>query len=108
MSADTVTHQTKVWIWQDEGGPASWHFVTFDGDAGEAIAAHEAERRLSEGLRRGFGSVKVEARIGETAWRTSVFPHKSRAGWLLPLKKAVRSAEGIDEGDVISVTLTLL
>ena len=108
MSEECVTHQAKVWIWQGENGPASWHFVTIDGDAGEAIAAYEAQRRLELGAGRGFGSVKVKARIGETSWRTSVFPDKARNGWLLPLKKAVRQAEGLAEGDTATITLTLL
>ena len=33
-------------------------------------------QRLEFGRRRGFGSVKVMARIGETQWKTSVFPQK--------------------------------
>lgn len=108
MLDDTVEHSAAIWQWQGDG-PASWYFITFDGDAGEAIAAHEAQRRLELGSRRrGFGSVKVEARIRETSWRTSVFPGKAQGGYLLPVKAAVRKAEGIGEGDVVSVRLTLL
>ena len=55
----------------------------------------------------GFGSAKVTATIGETGWRTSVFPHKASGGWLLPVKKAVRQAEGLNEGDRVRVRLTL-
>ena len=40
-------------------------------------------------LPRGFGSVKVEARINGVAWRTSVFP-LNRGGYVLPLKADVR------------------
>ena len=36
----------------------------------------------------GFGSVRVEARIGDVVWRTSVFPVKS-GGYFLPVKVAV-------------------
>ena len=40
-------------------------------------------RRL-EGLSRGFGSLKVTATIGGSAFKTSVFPAKE-LGWLLPV-----------------------
>jgi hypothetical protein len=35
-----------------------------------------------------------------------VFPSKSDGGWLLPVKAAVRKAEGIGEGDYFEVSLT--
>src|SRR3546814_3833162 len=51
----------------------------FTGPAAEAIAMHERLRRLEYGARRGFGSVKVLARIGETEWKSSVFPQNKSA-----------------------------
>lgn len=101
-----VTHTAPLWRWQGEA-PAAWHFVTIAGDAGEAIAAHEAMRRLELGQRRGFGSVRVAARIGSSEWRTSVFPSKAAGGWLLPVKAAIRKAEKLAEGDAVTVTLSL-
>ena len=60
-------------------------------------------RRL-EGAAKGFGSLKVTARIGDSTFKTSVFPSKD-LGWLLPVKAAVRKAEGVGEGDVVAVVL---
>jgi hypothetical protein len=45
--------------------------------------------------------IPVRVRIGETAWRTSLFPKEGR--YLVPLKQAVRRAEGFAEGDVVDV-----
>ncbi|MBD3731033.1 MAG: DUF1905 domain-containing protein [Sphingomonadales bacterium] len=104
--SEAITHTAPLWRWTGENN-GSWHFVTIGGEAGEAIAAHEAMRRLELGHRRGFGSVRVTARIGTSEWRTSVFPSKAEGGWLLPVKAAVRKAEGLAEGDAVSVTLTL-
>jgi len=85
--------------------PIGW--VALTGGAADAVAAHELARRLELGKRRGFGSVKVAARIGETRWQTSLFPQKS-GGWFLPVKKPVRLAEGVDYGDQITGELELL
>jgi len=104
----TITHQARLWLWTSTKAPASWHFLTIDGDAGVAIAAHEAMQRLEMGKARGFGSVKVLARIGESCWNSSVFPGSARGGFLLPVKAAIRRAEDLAEGDDVVVRLQLL
>ena len=104
----SVCQTGKLWLWAGPDGAASWHFITLDGEAGEEIAAHEAVRRLELGSGRGFGSVKVAARIGGTVWRTSVFPSKAHQGYLLPVKASIRKAEGLAAGDDVSVELDLL
>ena len=106
--SDTVAANAQLWLWQGPEGTAAWHFLILDGAAGEAIAAHEAMRRLEFGRGRGFGSVKVKARIGDTRWATSVFPSKSHDGYLLPVKVSVRKAEDLAAGDVVGVELELL
>ncbi len=78
----------------------AWFFLSVTGSARDVIASHTG--------RGGFGSVKVEARIGETIWRTSVFPSNDPPGYFLPMKVAVRKAERLAEGDMVSVELTLL
>lgn len=56
---------------------------------------------------KGFGSARVEVEIGDTRWKTSVFPHKESGGWILPIKAAVRKAEELAEGDAVTVTVSL-
>ncbi|TIX49801.1 DUF1905 domain-containing protein [Alteraurantiacibacter aquimixticola] len=110
--SDPITHHSQIWLWSGAENGYSWHFVTLDGEAAEAIRAHEAMRRLelgpNAGRRRGFGSVKVAATIGETRWTTSVFPSKPQDGYILPLKLAVRKAEDLAAGDMVAVELELL
>jgi Domain of unknown function (DUF1905) len=96
-------HTGPLWRWTSSTGSGTWHFLTIDGEAGEALSATALMRRL-EGMSRGFGSLKVTARIGESTFKTSVFPSKSE-GWMLPVKALVRKAEGIGEGDVVAVVL---
>lgn len=85
--------------------PIGW--VALTGEPAEAVAAHELARRLELGKRRGFGSVKVTARVGGSRWQTSLFPQKDTGGWFLPIKKPVRLAEGLDFGEEIEGELEL-
>jgi hypothetical protein len=81
-------------------------FVRIPPDAAEGIVAHEFERRLEMGKRRGFGSVKVTVMLGGSTWQTSLFPNKD-GSWFLPVKKLVRVAEGLRYGEEVSVELEL-
>ena len=103
--AEEVVHTAPLWRWSG-GGSASWFFVTIGDEAAEAIAATALMRRLELGNARGFGSVRVRATVGHTTWATSVFPQKGE-GYLLPVKAAVRKAEGLAEGDAVTVSLSL-
>ena len=87
----------KVWLWP--GDMAAWHFVYIDkATSGKIKAVHK-------GPRRGFGAVKVSVVVGKTVWKTSIFPDKKSGTYLLPLKAAVRRAEGIVSGDSIAFTI---
>jgi hypothetical protein len=104
---ETFTLNAPLWLWTTDKAAASWHFLTIDGEAAEAIHATAIMRRLEGERRKGWGSMKVTATIGDTSWQTSIFPAKDVGGWMLPVKAAVRKAEGIVVGDVVAVTLAL-
>ena len=99
---ERLTHTGPLWRWTGGSG-GSWHFLTIDGAAGEALSGTALMRRMERTIG-GFGSLKVTARIGDSVFRTSLFPSKE-LGWLLPVKAAVRKAEGIGEGDEVTVAL---
>ena len=88
----------ELWPWKPEGG---WFFVTLPAEA----AAVVRERPRAP---RGFGSVRVRAAIGATTWTTSVFPDSGSGSYVLPVKKAVRQAEALDDGDEVQVELDVL
>ena len=104
MEDFTVT--TPLWRWQSATAPAAWYFLTIAGEAADAIRLAAITGQWLDG-RRGFGSARVEARIGDSAWKTSVFPHRESGGWLLPVKAAIRKAEGLVEDDAVTVTVSL-
>lgn len=101
---ERIEAQALLWRWQAATSPAAWHFLTLDGPAADAIRAAAAITDRGQG---GFGSVKVSVTIGATRWRTSLFPHRESGGWLLPVKKAVRLAEGLAEGDAVRLVIEL-
>ncbi|MEO6041305.1 MAG: DUF1905 domain-containing protein [Croceibacterium sp.] len=103
---DTVSFSGPLLSVVIEEGYDPMGFVAVTGAAAEAVAAHEFARRLQLGQRRGFGSVKVTVRLGDTRWQTSLFPQKG-GGWFLPVKKPVRLAERLDYGDTLAVELEL-
>ena len=96
-----ITVTGPVWLWSE--GKGSWHFFTVPADEAMEIRLESA----ASGVRRGFGSVRVEATIKGVAWRTSIFPQKS-GGYILPIKADVRRRAGVSAGDAVTVSLSLL
>jgi hypothetical protein len=84
----------KIWFWR---GPAPWFFVTVPEEQSRDLKA------ISGLVTYGWGVIPVHVRIGETEFRTSLFPKDGR--YLVPIKASVREAEKLGEGD--SVTLWL-
>jgi hypothetical protein len=95
-----VTTDFEATLWEHHG-PGGWCFVTVPPEPSEDI-------RLSGAEPAGFGSYKVEVTVGGTTWRTSVFPDNSSEGFVLPVKKPVRRAEGLEVGDQVGVRLRVL
>lgn len=78
-----------------------WYFVALPQNL-------SAEIREIPRPQRGFGSVRVGVRVGLSTWRTSIFPDSTRGAYVLPLKRAVREAEGIGDEGVVTVELHVL
>jgi len=93
------TFRAPLWLWKPD---ATWHFITVPEEPSAAIKSFAPEAK------RGFGSVRVKVSIGGSRWQTSVFPSKETGGYVLPIKKAVRTAEGLSVGDEAKINLELL
>ena len=100
--AESLTYEFSAALWPWEVRRDLWTFVTVPADASAQIA------EFADGLRRGFGAVPVRARIGATTWRTSVFPQQSAGPYVLPVKRAVRTANGLEVGDEVAVWIEVL
>lgn len=95
-----VEFEGEVFRW-DARTDSSWYFTALPPELSEDI--REIPRP-----HRGFGSVRVDVRIGDSAWRTSIFPDSTRGAYVLPLKKAVRDAESLVDGGPVTVRLEVL
>lgn len=80
-------------------GPAPYHYLPVPDDESDAIEEVKAEFTY------GWGVIPVTCRIGATSWTTSLFPREGR--FLVPLKDAVRTAEGIHLGDEVHIEMRL-
>ena len=103
---DTIHTMLPLRRWSGDRG--TYHLVTLTGDEAEAIATHAALHRMEYGKQRGFGSVKVIARVGATEWKSSVFPQDKSSEWILLISKKVMRAEELAEGDPVELELELL
>jgi hypothetical protein len=91
-----LTFTGRVIEWR---GPAPYYFVPVPDQESADIG------QVARTATYGWGVIPVEARIGEVAFTTSLFPKD--CGYLLPLKNAVRKPEGLTAGDEVSVEMTI-
>jgi hypothetical protein len=84
----------KIWYWK---GPAPWYFVTVPAEQSDDL------RAIADAVTYGWGMIPVTARIGRTGWTTALFPKDGL--YIVPVRASVRKAEGLDEGDEVTIRL---
>jgi hypothetical protein len=85
--------KAKVWKWPGDG---PWHFVTL---------GKELSKEIKE--KYGKGMIRIKTTIGKTTWENVLFPHKLSQSYILAVKKLIRHAEGILEGDEIKTSFII-
>lgn len=98
MKSLHFTFDSEIFLW---GGTSPWHFIALPTEVTDEIED-------SVTLRGGFGSVKVLVTIGSSSWNTSLFPDSKRKTFILPIKKAVREAEDLVNGDTTTINVVVL
>jgi hypothetical protein len=83
-----------IWYWR---GPAPHHFITVPAELRQDL------RAISRSVTYGWGMIPARVRIGQTEWKTSLFPKDG--GYIVPIKASVRKAENLEEGDQVTVQL---
>ena len=82
----------SIWYWR---GPAPHYFVTVPAEQCRDLAA------IARSVTYGWGMIPATVRIGNTEWRTSLFPKDGR--YIVPIRASVRRAEQLAEGDTVAV-----
>lgn len=85
-----------IWYWR---GPAPFYFVTVPAEQCRAL------RAIAGHVTYGWGMIPATVRIGATEWTTSLFAKDG--GYIVPIKDKVRKAEGLAEGDTVTVHLAV-
>ena len=97
-SGRDYTIRAKVWRWKN--GP--WHFATLP-----IKQAAEIRRRFGASAR-GWGSIRVKVKIGDTEWPTSLFPERKAKSYLFAIKAEVRKAEDVKAGKRITAVIHIV
>ena len=84
----------EIWFWH---GPAPWYYVTVPKKESLDLKA------ILGFVTYGWGMIPVNVRIGDTEWKTSMFPKDDR--YIVPIKASVRKVENLEVGDKVTVRL---
>lgn len=87
----------EIFYWR---GPAPFFFVAIPEEQSAKIKA------ISSMVTYGWGVIPVTARIGETEFKTALFPKEGK--YLLPIKATVRKDEELEVGENVKVWLEIV
>ena len=91
-----IDFKGKIFYWR---GPAPFLFVAVPEKQSQDI------KSVSGLVTYGWGVIPVRAQIGETEWKTSLFPKDGR--YLVPIKMSVQKAENVTVDDNVSIRLEI-
>ena len=87
---------------REYSGKGSWHFVTVPKSISDDIKAFTKHKL------KGFRTVRVRVKTGQSEWLTSLFPDSKSGTYALPIKAAIRNAETLKEGDMVAVSISVM
>jgi len=83
-----------IWYWR---GPSPFYFITVPPDQADAL------KTIAAVVTYGWGMIPVQAGIGRSTWKTSLFPKDG--SYIVPIKAAIRQREKLKDGDRVTVRL---
>jgi hypothetical protein len=91
-----TTFDAELFEWR---GPAPFYWLALPEDACAYVREEAAMATY------GWGAIPVRVRIGGTEWETSLLPRDG--GYALPVKKAVRMEQRLEDGDTVTVAMSV-
>lgn len=89
--------KARIFKWNSK---SAWFFVRIEKETAENIKDNFS---MFAG---GWGSLPVNVSVGNSTWKTSIFPDKGT--YLLPIKSQIRKAENIKEDDELNIKLEII
>jgi hypothetical protein len=89
-----IEFEGNIFYWR---GPAPFLFVAVPEEPSKDI------KTISTMVTYGWGVIPVRVRIGETEWKTSLFPKDDR--YLVPIRLSVQESENLAVGDHVVIHL---
>lgn len=89
--------KAKIFKWTGKG---AWFFIRIEKETAEIIKDNFGM------FAAGWGSLPVNVTLGNSTWKTSIFPDKGT--YLLPIKSQIRKAEQIHESDTLYIHLEIV
>ncbi len=87
-----IEFEGEIFYWR---GPSPYLFVAIPDEESANIKA------VASLVSYGWGVIPVRARIGDTEWKTSLFPKDGR--YVVPIRVSVQRAENVGIGDQVTV-----
>ena len=92
-----IEFKGKIFYWR---GPSPYLFVAVPEKQSRDI------KSVSKLVTYGWGMIPVHAQIGQTQWKTSLFPKDGL--YLVPIRVSTQKAESLKEGDNVKIHLEVL
>lgn len=102
MNKKKYSFTARIWRFSSEN--TSWYFVHVAPKINDEIKDLVKQKKIRT---KGFSFVPVQVTVGQSTWKTTLFPSK-KDPYLLSINKKNRFKEGLDEGDEIKVSFQLL
>ena len=96
VSRVDMTFSAELFEWR---GPAPFFWLSLPPEVRDYVRCEAAAATY------GWGAIPVCVRIGRTEWETSLLPRNG--GYVLPVKKDVRAQERLDDGDRVTVAMSV-
>jgi hypothetical protein len=89
-----IEFEGEIILWR---GPAPYLFVPVPEEPSQAL------KEVSGMVSYGWGVIPIRARIGNTEWKTSMFPRDGR--YLVPIRMSVQRSENLEVGDRVLIRI---
>ena len=91
-----IEFESEIWYWR---GPSPFHFMTVPAEQCAGLKA------ISGLVTYGWGMIPATVQIGETRWKTSLFPKDG--GYIVPIKALAQKAEDLNVGDSVMIRIEI-